>query len=151
MHVGFSWNYESLWKRTDLLCTSFVSWCCSGFKDFLLSFALNGIGRANIDGKIQQRCLPKTSRRAWLMWYKLEVTKGASPKHEHLCLLGRQNAARVWTWPSCATASQWRFLLSHLVTASGSVEGIRLFLCSEPPEASLLGSNPLALASGMSF
>lgn len=65
MHIGFSWNYESFWKRTDLLCTRFLSWCCSGFnlKDFLLNFALNGIERANIAGQIQQTCLPETSRR----------------------------------------------------------------------------------------
>lgn len=30
---------------------------------FLLSFALSGVNRANIDGQVQQRCLPKTSRR----------------------------------------------------------------------------------------
>lgn len=46
----------------------FVSWCCSGFNltELLLSFALNGVNRANIDGQIQWKCLPKTSRRhAW--------------------------------------------------------------------------------------
>lgn len=106
-------------KRTDLLCTSFLSWCYSGFnlKNFLLNFALNGIEKANIDGQIQQRCLPQTSRRhGWCCdtdW-KLGKERCITP------------AGALLTWQAeCSQSLEatWSFLLSHWVTAAGSVGG----------------------------
>lgn len=54
---------KAFWKKTDSTLVSFHGVALVLILEFLLSFALSGVNRASIDDQVQQRCLPKTSRR----------------------------------------------------------------------------------------